>query len=208
MSSRLILLASMLMASLLGASCRKDCDPTPTPAVVAEPAQAATLNVNFEYAGSPEARSVSYVADKPSAELLPDRLIITISGGGGSSGPADRVGFALARSRQKPGLVGTYTLASQPDASQGDAQVMFIRFTPSTNTANNTVSGNQNQLSGSLTITAYDAARQLVSGTYEVKAAGLRDVFSFRNYADYTPDARREGNLRVHGSFTELRLRP
>ncbi|WP_019946308.1 hypothetical protein [Hymenobacter aerophilus] len=208
MSSRIIFLASLLTASLLGTSCRKDCDPTPTPPVVAEPAQAATLNVNFAYSGSTEARSVSYVADQPSAELLSDRLIITFDGGLGNGGPADRISFALAKSRQKPGLVGTYSLASQPDASQGDAQVMFIRFTPSTNTANNAVSGNQNQLSGSLTITAYDAARQLVSGTYEVKATDLRDVFAFRNYADYTPDARRLGDLRVHGSFTELRLRP
>lgn len=207
MAPRILLFASMLTASLLGTSCTKECDPIPE-SVAAAPAQAATLNVNFEYAGSAEERSVSYVADKPGAELLSDRLLLTISSEATTTGPADRITFALAKSRQKAGLVGTYSLASQPDASQGDVQVSFIRFTPSTNTYNNTVSGNQNQLSGSLIVTAYDEARKLISGTYEMKTTGIRDVFAFRNYADVTPDARREGSLRVHGSFTEIRLLP
>ncbi|SDX82295.1 hypothetical protein [Hymenobacter psychrophilus] len=197
----------MLTASLLGTACTKDCDPIPE-SVATTPAQAATLNVNFAYAGSTEERSVSYVADKPNAELLSDRLLHTISSEATTTGPADRVTFALAKSRQKPELVGTYSLSSQPDASQGDVQVSFIRFTPSTNTSNNTISGNQNQLNGSLIITTYDEARKLISGTYEVKATGIRDVFAFRNYADLNPDAQREGNLRVHGSFTEIRLLP
>lgn len=207
MSPRILLFATMLTASLLGTSCGKDCEPTPEP-VAATPIQAATLHVFFEYAGSADGRSVSYLADKPTGQLASDRLTLTLNNMFPAVGPSDKVVFVLAKSQQKPGLVGTYSLASQPDASKGDVQTTFFRYSSIKENTDNYVASNLNQLSGSLVITAYDAARQLISGTYEIKAAGIRDVFTFRPNFDSNPDSRRLGNLRVHGSFQEIPLLP
>jgi hypothetical protein len=189
----------VLIAITLGtAACQKDND-SPQPAAIT-PAQEAALNMVFRYYSPDESRGINYLADKPAGELLPDRLTVKLTG----PGSTDQIEFVLTRSRQKPGLVGTYTLASQPDPGQGDVQVTYQRA-GATDSRRNGMSSTANRLEGSFTITSYDAGRHLISGSYTCSAPGTKDPFVFLTNG-FTADTRRDGDLRVYGTFTEVPL--
>ncbi|GAA4037929.1 hypothetical protein GCM10022409_23990 [Hymenobacter glaciei] len=203
-------LASFLLAvTLLTACSKKEADPQPTPAQPA-PAQAATINMAFDFyptASSPAStQSLSLVPQKPAGELLSDRLVIKLEHANAANFVGDQVQFTLPLSRQKSGLVGTYTLASQPDASVGEVLVAYNRpVSASANAYSNTYNSNNARLEGSLIISAYDAPRRLISGTYTVKAVNVKSPFLFLGY-NSTSDPRRDGDLRLTGTFTELPL--
>ena len=190
----------VLLAIMLGtAACRKEND-SPRPATVV-PAREAALNMVFRYYSPNESRGINYLADKPAGELLPDRLTVTLTG----PGSTDQIEFVLTKSRQKPGLVGTYTLASQPDPGQGDVQVTYQRAGANDGRRNG-MSSTANRIEGSFTITSYDAGRNLISGSYTCGAPGTKDPFVFLPNGS-TADTRRDGDLRVYGTFTEVPLR-
>lgn len=197
----------LLAATLLSACSKKGTDPQPTPA---PPAQAATINMAFDFyptASSPaRTQSLSLVPQKPAGQLLNDRLVIKLEYADAANFVVDQVQFTLPLGRQKPGLVGTYTLASQPDASVGEVLVVYNRpVSASANAYFNTYESNQSRLEGNLVIGAYDATRRLVSGTYTVKAVNVKSPFSFLSY-NSSGDPRPNGDLRVSGTFTELPL--
>ncbi|GAB3673616.1 hypothetical protein GCM10027594_35320 [Hymenobacter agri] len=198
-------IASLLLAAGLLASCsKKEAEPQPAPAA---PAQAATLNVVFDFyaTGSSAAhtQSLSLVPQKPVAPQSSDRVLIKLEYANSAFFVEDQLLLTLPLSRQKPGLVGTYTLASQPDASRGEVLVAYTRPTSSSsNLYSNVYDSNRNQLEGSLTISAYDAGRRLISGSYTVKAVNAKSPFSFRSYG--AADSRPDGDLRLTGTFTEL----
>jgi hypothetical protein len=200
-------IAPLLAALLLTACSKKGVDPTPPPL---PPAQAATVNMAFDFyptASSPaRTQSLSLLPQKPVAQQLSDRLVIKLDYANTAGITEDQLQFTVPLNRQKPGLAGTYTLASQPDASQGEVLVSYIRPTSaSSNTYYNTYDSNRCRLDGSLTISAYDASRRLISGTYSVKAVNVKTPFFFLAYSAAS-DTRPDGDLRLTGTFTELAL--
>src|SRR5688572_24467674 len=119
------LVASLcLFAGLLSACSKKDAEPKPTP-----PKVEASLNLSFDFYATPgrpaETQSASFMATRPGGPLLPDRLVLRFENAVAGVGPSDRVEFTLPTSRQKPGLLGTYTLASQANMGMGDVQVIY-----------------------------------------------------------------------------------
>jgi hypothetical protein len=203
-------LASLLLAATLLTACsKKEIDPQPA-VPQTPPAQAATINMAFDFyptAGSQAStQSLSLVPQKPAGQLLSDRLVIKLEYANALSFVEDQVQFTLPLSRQKTGLVGTYTLASQPDASVGEVLVSYIRpIAASANAYYNTYDSNRARIEGSLVINAYDATRRLISGTYAVRAMNVKTPFSFLSY-NATIDSRLNGDLRLTGTFTELPL--
>jgi hypothetical protein len=115
----------------------------------------------------------------------------------------DRVLFTIPISRQKAGLTGTYTLASQPDAGLGDALVTYTRPSNSTSALDNVYGTNSARLEGSFIITSYDASRRIISGSYTVKMKG---PFSFVD-VNSAGDPRRDGDVRLSGTFQEVPLK-
>lgn len=194
-----ILFAFLTTASLFTIACQKDDSNPPQPAA---PVQEATLNMVFRYYTPDESRGINHLADRPSAQQLSDRLVVKFSNSQAS--PTDQLEFTIAKSRQKAGLTGTYTLASQPDPGAGDVQVSYLRPSLNSSAIGNLVTGNSHRLTGSVVISSYDAARNLISGSYSVEAAGSKDPFVFLATGS---DTRRTGDLRVYGTFTEVPLR-
>ena len=201
-------LASFLLAATLLTACsRNGTDPQPAPPA---PAQAATINMAFDFyptASSPaRTQSLSLVPQKPVGQLLSDRLVVKLEYANALNILEDQVQFTLPLSRQKPGLVGPYTLASQPDTSVGEVLVAYTRpINASANAYFNVYDSNRVRLEGSLVISAYDAGRRLISGTYAVKALNVKTPFMFLGY-NSSGDSRPDGDLRLSGTFTELPL--
>lgn len=197
------LFAFLTTASLFTIACQKDAADQPQPAA---PAQEATLNMTFRYYSPDETRGINHLADRPGGQQLPDRLTVKFNNSPGPNGPTDQIEFTIAKSRQQPGLAGSYTLASQPDPGQGDVQFSYLRPSPGGSAIDNRVSSNSHRLTGSFIITRYDAVRNLISGSYLVEAANVKDFFFFTT-ASGPADTRRPGDLRVYGTFTEVPLR-
>lgn len=202
-------IASLALAAILLSACsKKEADPQPQPAVPA-PVQAATINVAFDYyatGNSPAStQSLSLLAAKPTYKALADRLEVKLESLNSLNFVEDRVQFVIPISRQKTGLMGSYTLASQPDASLGEVLVTYTRPSNSSSAYSNVYSGNQSRLEGSFIITSYDASRRLISGSYTVKALTVKGPFSFLGVGSAS-DPRRDGDLRLSGTFQELPL--
>ncbi|WBA40731.1 hypothetical protein [Hymenobacter canadensis] len=193
------LVTLLTSATLFTIACQKDSADQPQPAA---PVQAATLNMTFHYTSPDETRGINHLADRPSGQLLSDRLVLKLSNSQTST--TDQLEFTLAKSRQKPGLTGAYTLASQPDPGAGDVQVSYLRASLNSSAIGNLITGNNHHLTGSFVISSYDATRNLISGSYTVEAADSKDPFTFLATG---VDNRRSGDLRVYGTFTEVPLR-
>lgn len=195
---------------LLTACAKKEADPQPAAPVLPAPIQEATLNLRFDYYGTikdPSAtRSLSLLATRPAGQQFTDRLTLHFDNLDRFNTITDQLDFVLPRSRHKAGLVGTYSLASQPDAGVGDAQVSYVRPIDAGAVRANVFTSSISQLTGSLTITTYDAARQLVSGSYSLSLDSVKDPFSFTS-AGLGTDSRRDGDLRLSGTFQEVPLK-
>lgn len=198
----------VLTAILLSACGKKAADPQPQPTAPA-PVQAATINVAFDYYATSTApastQSLSSLAAKPTYQALADRLEVKLENLNTLNFVDDRVQFVIPISRQKNGLTGSYTLASQPDASVGEVLMTYTRPSYSSSAYSNVYGSNQARLEGSFIITSYDAARRLISGSYTVKALNVKGPFSFLG-AGSAGDSRRDGDLRLSGTFQELPL--
>jgi hypothetical protein len=195
----------LLGLSLLTGCAKKEDAPQPAPAPT--PAQAATVNIAFDaYATASQpasTESLSLLATKPSYQVFPDRLQVTLEVLSVINTVQEQVVFTLPLSRQKNGLVGTYTLASQPDASLGETLVAYTRPSGSTSAFSNVYGTNSARLEGTFVVSSYDAARQLLSGSYSVKALNVRGPFSFLGVGS-VGDPRRTGDLRLSGTFQEI----
>ncbi|MCA8831876.1 hypothetical protein [Hymenobacter pini] len=117
----------------------------------------------------------------------------------------DRLEFMLPQSRQKSGLVGTYTLSSQPDPGQGEMQVTYERPYPGTGVFLNKYSGNTSVMEGSFTISEYNAGRKLLSGSYTFTIRQVRDPFQFLTIGS-SLDPRRLCDVKCYGTFREIPL--
>lgn len=201
-------IATFLFAvTLLTACSKKEADPQP--ASPQAPVQAATINMAFDYyavGNSPAStESLSLLATKPVYKMYSDRLEVNMQAVNSAGFVQDRILLTIPLSRQKAGLVGTYTLASQPDASLGEMLVNYTRPSNSSSAYDNVYSSNSARVEGSFTLAAYDASRHIISGSYTVKFLNVKGPFSFVDYSS-TGDPRRNGDLRLNGSFQELPL--
>jgi hypothetical protein len=199
--------STLLLTVLLTASCQeeKGKDPQPAPAA---PIQAATINVYFDAYATPskpaETKSATLLATLPVGQLLSDRLTIHFDNSFNDR-VTDEVDFIIPKGRQRAGIVGTYTISSQPDAAAGDVQASYLRPSNNGDMWLNFFSSNNNMVGGSLVITSYNATRRLISGTYTLIVKDMKDPYTFIGY-NSAADTRRAGNVRVAGTFEEVPL--
>ena len=202
-------LVTFCLAAATLTACSKKEDPQPAASTPA-PIQAATVNTAFDaYAtgSSPAAtQSLSLLATKPTYQVFPDRLEVKLEAINTNNFVQDRVLFTIPISRQKAGLTGTYTLASQPDAGLGDVLVTYTRPSNSTSAFDNVYGTNSARLEGSFTLTSYDASRRIISGSYTVKMLNVKGPFSFLD-VNSSGDPRRDGDVRLSGTFQEVPLK-
>ena len=200
------LITFCLAAAVLTACSKKAADPQPT-ATAPAPVQAATINMAFDYyavGNSPAmTQSLSLLATKPTYQVFSDRLEVKLEAFSAANFLQDRVLFTIPISRQKTGLLGTYTLASQPDAGLGEVLVKYTRPSNSTSAFDNVYGTNSARLEGNFVITSYDASRRIISGSYTVKALNVKGPFSFVDNTS-SGDPRRDGDLRLSGTFQEV----
>lgn len=69
----------------------------------------------------------------------------------------------------------------------------------------NYFSSSNNTVDGNLVITSYDAARKLISGSYTLTVKRMKDPYTFIGTNSAT-DPRREGDVKVEGTFEEVPL--
>ncbi|UOQ78648.1 hypothetical protein MUN84_08970 [Hymenobacter sp. 5516J-16] len=88
----------------------------------------------------------------------------------------DRVNFEVPRTALSPGLTGTYPVLSRSN-SGGVVPALYVyyRVNVATSLSGSLYYSAQNQAQGQLTITAYDATRKLISGTYEMQLTNIHD---------------------------------
>ncbi|GAB3304181.1 hypothetical protein [Hymenobacter tenuis] len=187
-----------LSAVVLGTTaCQKeDNEPTPEAPVIAQ----YKLDRMVHYPASFESSGVSH---------SPSAITGTVKHSGGglelrfrSGDPSeDNVVFLLDYTKLTPGRVGKYPLKSVA-ATANPAQATYTL----------TYSSDQNSLvgkiyraslhktTGDLTISAYDARRGLISGTYALTMSEVPDP-----YADLTPNRpARSADIMVNGEFTNV----
>jgi|GEM_PF-4827308 len=115
-----------------------------------------------------ENTSLNYAAEESGTQL---RLSFFTNYPAGSDG----ISFQIPVSRLVPGRLGVYTLGSLPNPSTGAAQLDY-RFAVS-NTRTAIYQSGTTRVEGSLEITAYNAAKKTISGTYTVRLPDVFDPF-------------------------------
>lgn len=192
-----------LFILVLTTSCQKDKEmPEPN---VAPPVQEA--NVSFTYAYPGENKGQTFLAHAPTGKLSSNKLTLVFEKEvrPNGLGTEERVDFLLPKSNQQTGLVGTYTLASQPDPGQGDVLVTYERPVYAPGVFLNKYSSNTHVMEGSFTITEYNAGRQLISGSYTFTIKQGKDPFTYLGTSSQV-DSRRACEIHGYGSFKEIPL--
>ncbi|WP_426493324.1 hypothetical protein [Hymenobacter sp. 102] len=204
MRKPLLILSSLSLLAL--ASCQKDDEKQPNP-MPAEPTPVQEANVNFVYTYPNESKGQTFLAKDPKGKLESSRLSLTFEKELRQYAVTtdERIEFLLPQSRQKSGLVGTYTLSSQPDPGQGEVQATYERPFSGTGSFANKYSGNTSVMQGSFTISDYNASRKLLSGSYTFTIRQIRDPFQFLATGSYS-DPRRLCDVKCYGTFREIPL--
>ena len=190
---------ALVVFSLAGASCQKNDDPAPYVAPVA----------TYEMYSS-----VSYPASRESGGIShsPKDLLGRAAWENGSmalylsSGnlPANQVRFLMPNSF--PGKLGAFAPESVQAPMVDEVQTTYTLsydLTPTTRLSK-IHRGRDYTTEGSLVITAYDAPRNLISGSYEITFKNVADP-----YAELLPNLPvRNSVVVVGGKFTNLPIRP
>lgn len=192
-----MLVTALLGSLLLITSCKKESDPEPAPLV---PAQSAEVSVAATYYDNTPAQGLHYLAYSPAASQYSDRLELLFRDDFGR----EALTLVFAKSKQKAGWVGTYIVAAQPDPGQGDVQFSYVRRL--NDNYSNSFGSNTNALSeGSVVITAYDASRKVLSGTFTLHIKKAKDPFRFTSaFPGSASDARADADIKLYGTFLEV----
>jgi hypothetical protein len=167
--SRLLLGAALTFAA---ASCSDKPEVAPQPA----PAPAADFSLarSFYYPGSTAFRGVSY----PTADLRghahqdPNGLHLQFI----TRDQREGVYLSVDGSALGPGLLGTYALRSASNSrNPGSASYGYNYRVTDSGTAGSYYASSFTELEGQVRITAHDAARHLISGSYEVRLPDVGD---------------------------------
>ena len=113
----------------------------------------------------------------------------------------ETVAFGLVRANLPANLVGTYTLKTKLDATK-DADFSYRINTPNSPGYASLYDKTIYTPMGSLTITAYDATHQVVSGRFTVELTNVSDPFG-----PVYQSIKRRCNLALQGTFTNAPIK-
>lgn len=185
----MIRFAFFALVILAGCSPRS-ADPTP-----ADPTPAAVLTRAFVSQTTSSSATATYTEQNTKGDAYLSKSLLSI----GLNAKIDYIGFELDRSALSNQWVGDYALRSQKRPT--DPTAVLYSYTNLTTTASSIyrLSTFASDLTGKLSITQYDADRQLISGTYTVEAPNQQDP-------RLAPDSNERSQLIVAGSFTNLKI--
>ena len=190
--------ALLALAAGFATSCSSDkATPEPTP----EPTATVTRAIAYLDAARPARRDTVFqqAALTPTAELSGSTLFVNLRT------KPNREGFlfALNRSRIAATLVGTYSYQSR-QSTTAPTNLHYYAFLPGSDGSQGWSFGSLvNVPTGTIVITAYDAKRQLLSGTFTAGISDASDPFE----VDNAPTSRRCA-IALSGTFTNLAIQP
>ncbi|GAB3299345.1 hypothetical protein [Hymenobacter tenuis] len=189
---------SLLLALTLvfTASCNTDREDTPEPT----PELAITYSRSIVYQDNGQRRDTTFQAKqlKAYATLSAQSLVVGVQ----PITTTEGIGFILERSTVPASLTKVYTLQTLSNRTL-DADVTYFQDLPeSLGGATIMYFSSMQHITGNLTISRYDATRQLVSGTYSATLTGSNDpVISYITFP------KRKCDITITGSFTNVPLK-
>ncbi|TGE27711.1 hypothetical protein [Hymenobacter metallicola] len=187
------------LSLLLATGCDKEDEQDPTPEPLPEPT--VVYNRSIVYADNGQRRDTVFQAKQVVATSIQNKTDFYVRVAPATS--SETVSFILDRTKIKASLVGSYTLKNMKNFDVQDADVTYS-YRLAENLGGGTVlffSKGQN-LTGNLIITAYDAKRQLLSGSYDVIMPGNYDPT-----VAYSSFPKRRCDITLRGSFTNIPLK-
>ncbi|GAB2964178.1 hypothetical protein GCM10027048_36920 [Hymenobacter coalescens] len=187
---------------LLGSACSSDPATEPQPAPALPPAPAYALNRSFHYPASTMTSAISYApAELRGSGLLRENLSLEFTQDGNAQ--QDMLFFTIEAGQLRPGLTHAYTLQST-SVPGGTAQVRYAFTGRAGSTAwGRTYASSFTDLEGTLTISQYDAAQRLISGSYRVLVPDVADPLN----SAPVDQGKARCRITVSGSFENLVLR-
>ncbi|AMJ67257.1 hypothetical protein [Hymenobacter sp. PAMC 26628] len=116
----------------------------------------------------------------------------------------DVIRFMVPVAALTPAVVGSYKLVDK-QRSPGTAASVFYNFLVARNVSTSgsfLIDGESHATRGQLLITAYDAPRRLLSGSFEMAIDGMQNITDKYSVPNDPPLC----NLKVTGTFTNLKL--
>lgn len=193
-NATLSLLLGLTLAFTAG--CSKDDQETPEP--TPQPTLTYTRSIVYQDNGQRRDTTFQDAQLKGYATLTAQHLSVGAEPTTGTEG----IGFELARTKLPAALTGTYTLKTLRDQTL-DAAVSYYYDQPESLGGGTILYASSMQhMTGSFTISSYDAKRQLLSGTYTATLAGASDPT-----VAYMTFPKRQCNITVTGTFTNVSLK-
>lgn len=188
----------LVLTLLLAAGCNKnDREETPAP----RPEPTATFSRSIRYHDNTERRDTTYPAQTLGTYAGQNAQTLTV--GVHAKALNEGIRFALDRARLPAALSGTYTLRTAQEFLTRDADLTYyFDVPPARGGGTSFYLSNSQTLTGSFTIAAYDANRQLLSGTYTTTLVNAPDP-----RAPAFSTARRRCDIIISGSFTDIPLK-
>ena len=192
-------LASLLLAAVLLTACsKKEADPQPAPA----PAVRADITRTFTYPGNSGFDTALTYTQKTlqiRGQLDATKLLLFFDAPEGS----DNLAFTIPAVALAAGLPGTYALRDRQNSPGKVVETDYtykIVNTPSVSSFHLYASA-RNNMTGRVIITAYDAQRRLLNGSFEMTMDGVSDPRE-----DFPSPMPMPCNVKVTGSFENLKL--
>jgi hypothetical protein len=179
------------------ASCDKD-DREQTPEPTPEPTL--TYNRSIVYEDNGQHRDTTFQAPQLKGYVTQSAQSLAV--GVGPTTGTEGIGFVLDRAKLPATLTGTYTLKTLRDRTL-DADVTYYYDLPESRGGGTIIYPSSMQyVSGSFTISSYDAKRQMLSGTYTATLTSASDPT-----VSYSTFPKRKCNITTTGTFTNMPLR-
>lgn len=192
-----------LLPALLTALCLTACGKHDDPQPAADPAPQVTMTRTMSYpTASRRDNGLTYTQKSMSigGQLATDALELNFDVPEGN----DNLGFQVPRTTLASKLEGRYPVYSQTERS-ATTRASYSYYLINTHDASSTVIFSAGSVTrGQLIITAYDAARQLLSGSFEVSLDDVADPTEHGPESSDTPRCA----VRLTGTFTNLKLQP
>ena len=187
--TRSLFLAACFATTLL-AGCSDKASEAPAPA---DPVPTYKMGHYFYYPASNSGGGTLHPTQdiKGEARLFPQVLAFDFTAA------PDAPHFELDRAQLKPDWVGTYTLRCR--ARPTDPVFVSYSYSVGSGTRIFRLSDFTQTLTGDVTITAYDAKRQLISGHFEVEAPNQLDPT--------TSDLDKKCTITIFGDFTDMKIK-
>lgn len=194
-NATLSLLLGLTLAFTAG--CDKD-DREETPEPLPEPT--VTYSRSMVYHDNGQHRDTTFQASQVKGYVTQTAQGLSV--GAEPIAGTEGIGFALNRTKLPATLTGTYTLKTLRDQTL-DADVTYYYDLPESRGGGTILYPSSMQhVTGSLTISSYDAKRQLLSGTYTATLTGANDPT-----VAYSTFPKRKCDITVTGTFADMPLK-